>query len=200
MSKTRKITFTAIFAAIATVLMFFEFPLPFMPPFLKVDLSGAIILIGVFLFGPISAVSMALIKDLIHLLSTTTGGSGELADFIMTCTLVLVAWFIYQIRYTRKSAILGCAIGSIAMALMGMVTNYFIIIPFYSLVMPIEAIISACAQINPFIGSMTGYLVLGVLPFNLLKGIILSILTILLYKKLDTFLNTTHVSIPQGSH
>ena len=91
MTKTSKITYTAIFAAIATVLMYFEFPIPFMPPFLKVDLSGAVVLIGAFIFGIAPAITMIGIKDIIHLTQTQTGGSGEVADFLMLSTLVVIA-------------------------------------------------------------------------------------------------------------
>lgn len=200
MSHTKKITFTAIFAAIAAVLMFYEFPLPFMPPFLKVDLSGAVILIGAFIFGPMPALSMALIKDLIHLLSSQTGGSGELADFLMTATLVLVALFVYRRRQTKGGAIAGCAMGTVAMSIMGMITNQFIIIPFYSLTMPIDQIIEACGQINPLIGNLNGYLLSGVLPFNLIKGAVLSVITVIIYQKLGSFIRNMHVSAPQKSH
>lgn len=200
MSNTSKITFTAVFAAIAAVVMFFEFPLPFMPPFLKVDLSGAVILIGAFLFGPGLAVGMALVKDLVHLLSTQTGGSGELADFLMTATLVLIAYAVFQRGRTKHSAILGCVCGSAAMALMGVLTNQFIIIPFYSLIMPIDAIISACAELNPLIGSMNGYLLFGVLPFNLIKGAILSFLAVLLYPRLEKVLRSPHSATLQKTH
>lgn len=189
MNRTKKITFTAIFAAIAAMLMFFEFPIPFMPPFLKVDLSGAVILIGAYIFGPTSAVAMALIKDLIHLPMTTTGGSGELADFLMTTTLVLVAlWIRKGLRESRTGNIAGCAVGTIAMAGMGMLTNYFLIIPFYAQIMPLDAIFSACSAVNPLVNGMSGYLLLGVLPFNLVKGAILSIVTLMLHQKLGNSL------------
>lgn len=199
MNQTKKITFTAIFAAIASVLMFYEFPLPFMPPFLKVDLSGAIILIGAFIFGIAPALSMVLIKDLIHLLSTQTGGAGELADFLMSATLIVVTILIYQRKRTRGGAILGCTLGTVAMSLMGMLTNRFIIIPFYSLTMPIKEIIAACGQINPLIGSLDGYLLFGVLPFNLMKGAILSIITIIMYQRLGTFIRNMRMITPQKS-
>ena len=96
MTKTSKITYTAIFAAIATVLMYFEFPIPFMPPFLKVDLSGAVVLIGAFIFGIAPAITMIGIKDIIHLTQTQTGGSGEVADFLMLSTLVVIAVLLYS--------------------------------------------------------------------------------------------------------
>ena len=112
MTKTSKITYTAIFAAIATVLMYFEFPIPFMPPFLKVDLSGAVVLIGAFIFGIAPAITMIGIKDIIHLTQTQTGGSGEVADFLMLSTLVVIAVLLYRGHKSRKMAVLGCAAGS----------------------------------------------------------------------------------------
>ena len=107
MTKTSKITYTAIFAAIATVLMYFEFPIPFMPPFLKVDLSGAVVLIGAFIFGIAPAITMIGIKDLIHLTQTQTAGSGEAADFLMLSTLVIIAVLVYRAHKSRKMAVIG---------------------------------------------------------------------------------------------
>ncbi len=196
MTKASKITYTAVFAAIATVLMYFEFPLPFMPPFLKVDLSGAVVLIGAFIFGIGPAITMIGIKDLIHLTQSQTGGSGELADFLMLSTLVIVAVLLYRAHKTRKMAAVGCVVGSVAMACMGMLTNYFLIIPFYSAVgMPIDQILALCATINPSINGMGAYLLVGVLPFNLIKGAILTVITMLAYKKLSTFIKSRQVAI-----
>lgn len=196
MSKASKITYTAVFAAIATVLMYIEFPLPFMPPFLKVDLSGAVVLIGAFIFGIGPAITMIGIKDLIHLTQSQTGGSGELADFLMLSTLVIVAVLLYRAHKSRKMAAVGCVIGSVAMACIGMLTNYFLIIPFYSAVgMPIDAILGACAAVNPAINGMGAYLLIGVLPFNLIKGAILTVITMLAYKKLSTFIKSKQVAI-----
>lgn len=188
MTKTKKITYTAVFAAIATVLMYFEFPLPLMPPFLKVDLSGAVVLIGAFIFGIGPAITMIVIKDLIHLTQTQTGGSGELADFLMLSTLIILAVLIYRSHKTRKMAVVGCSIGTVGMACMGMLTNYALIIPFYSNIMPLDAIFAMCQQVNPAVNGMAGYLVLGVLPFNLIKGAILTVITMLVYKKLSLFI------------
>ncbi|MBS7224845.1 MAG: ECF transporter S component, partial [Clostridiaceae bacterium] len=119
MTKTMKITYTALFAAIATVLMYFEFPVPLMPPFLKIDLSGAAILIGAFIFGIGPGIAMALIKDLIHLTMTQTGGSGELQDFILMVVLVVIAVSIYKRHHSRKGALIGCLAASAAMACVG---------------------------------------------------------------------------------
>lgn len=194
MTKTLRITYTAIFAAIASVVMFFEFPIPFMPPFLQVDLSGAVILIGAFIFGIRSGIAMILIKDLIHLMKSQTAGSGELADFFMLTTLILVAVSIYKHNRTRLGAIIGCSFGSFAMAIMGIITNKFLIIPFYTtgIGMPLDAILEMCSTVNPFIGSMNTYLMLGVFPFNIIKGVVLTIITLLVYKKLSMLIKSKH--------
>ena len=131
MTKTMKITYTAVFAAIATVLMYFEFPLPFMPPFLKIDLSGAVILIGAFIFGVGPGIAMAAIKDLIHVTQTQTAGTGELQDFLLTCTLIVIAVTFYRLHTSRKGAFVGCAVGTVVMSIVAMITNKLIILPFY---------------------------------------------------------------------
>lgn len=100
-SKTRKLTLIGIFAAISTILMYFELPLPFMPPFLKFDPSGVPILLSSMLMGPSAAISVTLVKDLIHVLSTTTGGVGELADFLIMSTFSIVVGLIYNKKHDR---------------------------------------------------------------------------------------------------
>lgn len=202
MTKTMKITYTALFAAIATVLMQFEFPVPLMPPFLKIDLSGAAILIGAFIFGIGPGIAMALIKDLIHATMTQTGGSGELQDFILMVVLVVVAVTVYRHHRSRKGALLGCLVGSVAMACTGMLTNYFLIIPFYSkvMMMPLEAIFGACAAVNPYISGMGTYLLIGVLPFNIIKGAAITIITMLVYKKLSVFIKSKQFGLHHTQH
>ncbi len=187
-SKTRKITYVAMFAAISAVLMYFEFPLPFLPPFLKIDLSGIPILLAAFMFGPVEAITVTLIKDLIHLFSSQTGGVGELADFIIFSAFALTAYFIYRINKTRKLAVLACAAGTGVITVVGVLANKFLLIPFYEKIMPIEAIIEACKAVNPYIDSINAYLLLGVVPFNLIKGVVISLVTLLVYKKLSVLI------------
>lgn len=192
MTKTMKITYTAVFAAIAAILMYFEFPVPLMPPFLKIDLSGAAILIGAFIFGIGPGIAMVLIKDLIHVTMTQSGGSGELQDFILLTLFLVVAVSVYRHYRTRKGAVLGCVAGSLVMSLAAMVTNYTIIIPFYSkvMLMPMDAIFGACAAVNPHISGMSTYLLIGVLPFNIIKGAIITLITMLVYKRLSVFIKS----------
>lgn len=183
-TKTKKLVSIALFAAIATVLMFIEFNIPMTPPFLKVDISGAVILIAVLTLGLKEAVFALLIKDLIHLLSTQTGGVGELADFIMLTAMAVALWLITRNNKDVKKVVIGCVAATAALIAAGAITNAYMLIPFYAKVMmPVEAILDMCQKVNPNITSITSYVVWGVVPFNLVKGVILSIITVLLYKK-----------------
>ncbi|MCI8653431.1 MAG: ECF transporter S component [Angelakisella sp.] len=193
LSRTKKITYSAMFAAIATVVMYFEFPLPFMPPFLKVDLSGAVSLLAAFMFGPVSAVLITMVKDIIHAFSTSTGCVGELGDFLMTSAFCVAASLVYRKHHTKKGAVLGMACGTAAMTVVSCFTNKYMLIPFFAKVMPIEAILSACASVNPLVGSIDTYVIFGVVPFNLMKGLILSMITFLLYKRLSSFIRENTV-------
>ena len=189
-SKIRRMTLIGIFSAISAVLMYFELPLPFMPPFLKFDTSGVPILLSSMLFGPSAAISATLIKDLIHVLSTTTGGVGELADFLIMSTFSIVVGLIYRRRSDRKGVLLATLAGTVTCAFVGALANYYLLIPFFSKIMPLDAIFAACAEINPAIDGLSAYIFFGALPFNLIKGLILTAFTFLLYKKLEGFLRT----------
>jgi riboflavin transporter FmnP len=191
-SKLVKLTLMALFAAIAAVLMNFEFPVPFIPPFLKIDLSGVAVLIAAFMFGPWQALAVLLIKDLAHVPPSTSAGVGELADFIMLGAFAVTASLIYRRRKDRKHAIIGCAAATLAIGLVGVIANRFLIIPFYSNIMPIDAILEMCAAVNPAIGSLDAYYWFAAFPFNIFKGILLSAITILCYKKLSVFLKKAH--------
>ena len=193
LTQTKKLTYSALFAAIATAVMFIEFPLPFMPPFLKVDLSGVVSLLAAFMFGPLPAVMITLVKDIIHFFSSSTGGVGELADFLMISTFSVIASVAYRRMHTRKGAVIGLSLGTASMDIIGMLTNKYMLIPFFSNVMPIETIFSVCGEINPLIGDLNTYIIFGAGPFNLIKGIILSLVTLLLYKRLSVFIKSNTI-------
>ena len=183
-TKTKKLVSIALFAAIATVLMFIEFNIPMTPPFLKVDISGAVILIAVLTLGLKEAVFALLIKDLIHLLSTQTGGVGELADFIMLTAMAVALWLITRNNKDVKKVVIGCVAATAALIAAGAITNAYMLIPFYAKVMmPVEAILDMCQKVNPTITSITSYVVWGVVTFTLVTGLILRKITCLLYVK-----------------
>lgn len=194
MERTRMVTYCGLFAAVATALMYLEFPLPFMPPFLKVDLSGAVTLLAAFMFGPVQAVLITAVKDLIHFFTSTSGGVGQLADFLITSSFAVAASAVYRRHHTYKGAVLACVAATLTMTVVGVLANKYLLIPAFSLVMPIDAILAASAKVNPLIGDVNTYLLFGAAPFNLLKGSILSGVTFLLYKRLGTFIRQGTVS------
>ena len=190
---TKQLTMMGILGAMAVILFYtVEFPVPFMPPFLKLDISDLPVLIGGFLYGPASGVLLAFVKALLHLFKTQTMGVGELADFLGTTALVFPASYIYSKNKTIKRAVWGMGVGILAMTVVAFFANMFILIPFYSNIMPIEAIIEACNKVNPlangiFADSLNGYYVCCVIPFNLFKGFIICLVTFLVYKRISRF-------------
>ena len=109
----RKMTVTAMLSAIAFVLMFLDTAVPIMPSFIKLDLSELPALMAAFALGPVWGVIVCLIKNLLHLLMTTTGGVGELSNFILGAAFVLPAGLIYHHKKTKKNAIIGALVGSV---------------------------------------------------------------------------------------
>jgi riboflavin transporter FmnP len=178
-------TVTAMLAAVSSVLMFFDFPLPFFPSFVKLDFSDLPALIGAFSMGPIAGITVEFLKNLIHLTQTQTGGIGELANFLVGGALVIPAGLIYQRDKTRRGAVIGMIVGSIAMAIVGALANYFILIPFYTAFMPLDEIIKMCAAIIPAIDRLGKMILLSIVPFNLFKAIVVCSLTFLAYKRLS---------------
>lgn len=181
----------AVLAAVARVVMFLEFPLPMFPPFLKLDFSDLVPLIGSLSMGPLAGILIELVKCLIHLVNSTTGGVGDLANFIVGAAYVWAAGFYYQRHKTKKGAIAGLCLGTLTMIVAGAFVNYAITIPLYGLVMgwSEEMIVGMGNAIIPAIQNRLTLILFAFCPFNLLKGIILTILAIPLYKPLSPLLH-----------
>lgn len=191
-NKTRKMVEIAMLAAIATVLMFFEFPLPFVPPFYKIDLSELPALVGGFAFGPISAVLIEMIKVLLHIVTrgTQTMWVGEIANFVIGCSLVLPASILYKKQKSKQQAVLAMSIGTIIMSVFGSVFNAYVLLPAYAKMygIQIETVIKMGTQINSRINNLFSFVVFAIVPFNLLKGTFVSLITIIIYKKIRMIL------------
>lgn len=181
----------AVLAAVARVVMFLEFPLPMFPPFLKLDFSDLVPLIGSLAMGPLAGVLIELVKCLIHLVNSTTGGVGDLANFIVGAAYVWAAGFYYQRHKTKKGAIIGLCLGTLTMLVVGAFVNYAITIPLYGLVMgwSEEMILGMSSAVIPAIDNRFTLILFAFCPFNLMKGIILTILAIPLYKPLSPLLH-----------
>ena len=184
----RMLTMTAVLSAIAFVLAFFEFPVPLSPSFARMDLSDLPALIGAFAYGPISGVLIELVKNALQLPTTSTNGIGELANFIMGSSFVVTAGLIYKFHKTKETAIIACLIASVVMGIIAAIVNYFILLPVFEAFMPLDQLIASFGEFIPFIKTKLDVVLFNAFPFNLLKGIGISIVTILLYKRLTPIL------------
>lgn len=188
-SKVRFIAVTGMLSAIAFILMFLDFSIPIMPSFIKMDLSELPALVATFAFGPLSGICVCLIKNLIHLTMTTTGGVGELSNFLLGVCFVLPAGLIYKKKKNKKNAIVGAVVGAVSMGLLSIIINYFITYPVYYNFMPQDVIVSAYQAILPSVKNILQCLIVFNAPFTFLKGALCSIVTILIYKPLSPILH-----------
>ena len=183
---TRSIVMTALLGAVASVLMFFSFSVPFMPSFIKMDLSEMPALIAAFSMGPLSGAAVCLIKNVVNVFSTTTAGVGELCNFLLGVAFVVPAGFIYKFKKNRLGALIGSLTGSVAMAVIGLPLNYFVTYPLYiKMGFPLDIIIGMYQDILPSVDGLLMCLIVFNLPFTLLRGIIDSALTFIIYKRIS---------------
>ena len=189
--RTRYLVISAMLSAVSIVLMQFDFSVPLMPSFIKMDLSDLPALIGSFSMGPLYGVIIALVKNLLHLLRTSTGGIGELSNILLSTLFVLPAGVIYQKKKTRKRAIIGAVAGAACMAVGSVITNYFIVYPVYTAFMPMETIIAMYQAILPSIknGDLLSCLVIFNMPFTFVKAMLSVVITLLIYKPLSPIIH-----------
>ena len=185
---TRTITITALLASISYILAFIEFPVPLSPSFARMDLSDIPALIGAFALGPATGVIIELIKNVLQLLSTSTAGVGELANFLIGASYVWIAGFIYKYKRTKKGAISAYIISSIVMGVVAMIVNYFILLPLFETFMPLDQLIASFSEFLPFIQTKLDVVLYNVLPFNVIKGLVVGLVTMVVYKKLTPVL------------
>ncbi len=189
-SRSRYLTLVAIFSAISFGLMFLDFAIPaVIPSFVKMDFSELPALIASFALGPAAGVIVCLIKNLIHLSITTTSGVGELANFLIGAALVFPAGMIYKYHHNRKFAIIACFAGAIIMGLASYPINLWITYPFYYNFMPKEAIIGAYKAILESVDSIEMSLLIFNLPFTMVKGLAVALITVLVYKPLSPIIH-----------
>lgn len=189
---TRKITMIGMFSAIAAILMLFEMPMPFAPAFYKLDLSELPPLIAGFAFGPVAGVMTEFCKIILKLLlkSTSTAFVGELANFTVGCSFLLPASILYLHKKNKKSAIIGSVAGTLCLTIFGTAFNAIYLLPKFAEIygMPLEAIVGMGTAINPAITDVTSLVVMAVAPLNIIKGSLVSVITILIYKKLSVLI------------
>lgn len=188
---TRKMTVTAMFSAIAMILHLLDFTLPFAPFFYRLDFSELPVLIGAFAFGPVTGVLIEAVKILLKLLikGTSTAFVGDLANFVIGCSFILPASTIYYFKKSKKSAVTGCIVGTLILTLFGTAFNAVYLLPAFSKLygMPLEDILAMGAAVNPLVtdGSIVSFVACCVAPMNVIKGGSVSLVTMLIYKRLS---------------
>ncbi|MBQ9757524.1 MAG: ECF transporter S component [Clostridia bacterium] len=192
-SKVKWMVEVAMLSAVAMALMLLEFPLPFIaPPFYELDFSEVPVLVGAFALGPVAGVAIEGIKVLLNLAinGTITAGVGETANFLVGIAFVLPAGLIYKQKKTKKTAIIGMTVGGTVMAIFSCFVNAYMLIPAYGAAMGLEisTFVKMAAEIHSGIDSLFEMVLFCVLPFNLIKVILVSALTTFLYKHISPIL------------
>ena len=192
----RTIVQAGMLGAIAVVLMLFEIPLPFAPSFYEIDFSEVPVMIGTFAIGPVAGAAIELVKILLNFIinGTTTAGVGEVANFLIGCARVVPAGIIYRRKRTRTGAIIGMAVGTVFMTLIGCLLNAYVLLPVYATAfqMPIDALVAMGTAVNGSIDSLFTFVAFAVAPFNLLKGVLVSLIVFLIYKKISPVFRMNH--------
>lgn len=184
----RTISMTAMLSAVAYLLAFVEFPVSLSPSFARMDLSDLPALIGAFAFEPLSGLLIELVKNTLQLLTTSTGGIGEIANFLMGASYVVAAGVVYKHRKTKKTALLACVAASFVMGIAAALANYFILLPLFETFMPLDQLIASFGAFLPFIHTKLDIVLFNALPFNILKGLVIGGFTMLTYKRLTLVL------------
>ena len=190
---TRRVAIVGVFSAIAAVLMYFELPLWFAPSFYELDFSEIPVMICAFSMGPVAGVAAELCKVLLKLVlkGTTTAFVGDFANFVVGCSFVLPASIVYYIKKSKKMAVTGLALGTLVMTVFGSAFNAYFLIPKFAELfhMPLDAIVAMGTEVNGAIHSVGTLVLFAVVPFNLLKGVVLCVLTYIIYKPLSPILH-----------
>ena len=189
---TKMITQIGMLGAIATVLMLFEIPLPFAPSFYEIDFSEVPVLIGCFAMGPFAGAMIELVKIALNFVinGTATAGVGEVANYIIGVSFCIPAGIIYKRIHTKKSAVWGLVVGTVFMTILGCFVNAYVLLPTYAAAfkMPIDALVEMGTAVNANITNLFTFVMFAVAPFNLLKGVMDSVIVIAIYKKISPIL------------
>ncbi len=194
----RNMVLVAMLGAIAFILMYLEFPIPFIAPaFYEMDFSEVPVLIGTFAMGPAAGVAIEFLKILLHTLlrGTSTAYVGEVANFVIGCALIVPAGLLYRSRKTRGRALAGMVLGTILMVAAGSLINAYVLLPWYANHFfagagGMAGILEIGAQLHAGAGTVMGFVLLCVAPFNLFKGIVVSAVTMLLYKRVSVVIKS----------
>lgn len=179
---------TGMLSGLAFVLQYLEFPIPIMPFFIRFDFSDLPALIGAFAYGPLAGVIVEFIKNLLHCTVTQSFTVGELSNFILGAVFTGTAGLIYKKNKTKKGAIIGAIVGSVIMGIISFPSSLFIVYPAYEKFTPINEIMDAYSKLLPSVGKLWQALLIFNVPFTIVKGLISTLITVLIYKRLSPVL------------
>lgn len=190
--KTKKLVMAALLGALAAILMVLDFNVPLAPGFIKFDFSDFPVLIGGFVFGPVTGVLIAFLKIVLNLLfkPTTTMFVGEASNFILSVCYMGVACLYYRNHRTKKGAVIGMALATVATSVLAIFSNILVMFPMYAKLfgMSMQQIVGMVSAVNPFVKDITTMVLASLVPFNLFKYGVISIITFVSYKKIEVIL------------
>lgn len=189
---TQTLCFIGLFGALSTVLMLFKLPLPFAPAFMNLDLAELPAIIGSFMFGTLPGICIVLVKLALNLLIHGTDSMyvGELSNLLVSSVYVITASVIYQKQKTKRMAAAALIISICVTSITAVFSNLYVIFPAYAVVYGIsmERIVEMAGAVNPFVRDTMSMMLWSVLPFNLVKFGLVSVITFFTYKKLHVFI------------
>ena len=194
-TRIRELTVTAMLCAVATILMFLDFSLPMViPSFVKMDVSELPALLASFSLGPVYGIAVCLVKNILNVIfHGSTGGIGELCNFLIGASFVGTAGLIYRFHKTRKGAVIAAQVGAVVMAVVSVPVNYFLSYPVYAAMFGgIDAIIAAYQELRPGTNGLMECLLVFNMPFTLVKGLLNAAICFLIYKPLSPILHGRH--------
>ncbi|WP_162194818.1 ECF transporter S component [Staphylococcus epidermidis] len=174
MQQNKRLITISMLSAVAFVLTFIKFPLPFIPPYLTLDFSDVPTLLATFLLSPIAGIIVALIKNILNFLFNIGDPVGPVANFLAGVSFFLSSYYVYRKRKNNRSLIYGLITGTIVMTIVLSILNYFVLLPLYGMIF----------NLGDVLNNVKIVIVSGVIPFNLIKGIIISIIFVLLFRRL----------------
>lgn len=190
--KTKKLVMAALLGALAAILMVLDFNVPLAPNFIKFDFSDFPVLIGGFVFGPATGVVIAFLKIVLNLLfkPTTTMFVGEASNFLLSVCYMGVACLYYRNHRTKKGAVIGMLLATVATSVLAIFSNILVMFPMYAKLfgMSMQQIVGMVSAVNPFVKDITTMVIASLVPFNLFKYGVISIITFVSYKKIEVIL------------
>ena len=192
LSSTKTIAKVGVLSAIAYVLMFISVPLPIFPSFLKIDLSDIPAIFGGMSLGPMAGLAIVIVKNFLQgITASTTGGVGEFANIVIGGSYVLIICLFYRKLKGTKGVLAGGLVGIVVMTIMGCIMNYYIMMPLYATVygMPLDKIIQMGTVINPKVTDLYTFVIWMIAPFNMVKAVLMTAVTLPLFKKVEKLLS-----------